>query len=523
MHAVASDFTDSVTSPTKNLSPYLDKIIRYLERGGIPFEHVDAWVPSFVSTTEGDNMLSSSTGNPKCRLCYAGSATMEVHSSGRRQHYPGIAGAPWLVTATESISPEEHFNLISFGEYSQKFSFDIGCGLPGRVYSSGIPTWEQSVQNAPLEHFERCGGAIQCGIRTVVGIPVPSPNVGRVVIVLYSCHDREKDQDLVGRLAEEFTRLAPTPRWKLIVDVGTPIEPLKAPVQVVQTSNTNNAVGLDLSTSTHTTVDFQHGQMNSNLTKTRDSRVDAVVSLLGEYMPFDASSPLSPYQKGFMSLRLLILRPSRTDAEEDLVRTMLDSYESYAAAGRAAKDIAVLLARDFMFLTEVQVQQTQEFMPNVHQITLGHQNFNQVMYNPSNLVSHNSNTNFYAPDRPNSDGSSPHGHLSSSIHGGTDQLSNSVHGSSGQLSNSVHGAAPIQERRSSYGQPSTATQNHSSLQQAQQKLEGWNHTITHSFKNMPMNNNQFSGNQIPNGMAGGPMIQTSQQPWQQQQQPNKYT
>ena len=48
----------------------------------------------------------------------------------------------------------------------------------------GVPTWEQSVHNAPLHHFERVGGSVQWGIRTVVGIPVPSPNVGRIVVVL---------------------------------------------------------------------------------------------------------------------------------------------------------------------------------------------------------------------------------------------------------------------------------------------------------------------------------------------------
>ena len=208
IHACGNDFSDSPNNISRNFSPYLEKIMRFLERGGIPFEHVDAWVPSYVST-EGENMVPSSTGNdPKCRLCFGGSATMEINPPGRRQNRVTLAGTSGRVTAIETISQEEHFNLISFGEYSQKFSFDIGCGLPGRVYSSGIPTWEQSVHNAPLEHFERCGGAIQCGIRTVVGIPVPSPNVGRIVIVLYSCHDREKDQELVTRLAEEFTRVS---------------------------------------------------------------------------------------------------------------------------------------------------------------------------------------------------------------------------------------------------------------------------------------------------------------------------
>jgi len=153
----------SGSSGGKSCSPYLEKIMKYLERSNVPFEHVDAWVPSFVPASNAD---WPSAGNPKCRLCFAGCATADIRSPRRR----------------EQVSHEEHFNIVAFGEYSQRFSFDIGCGLPGRVYQSGIPTWEQSVHNAPLEHFERCGGAIQCGIRTVVGIPVPSPNVGRIVV-----------------------------------------------------------------------------------------------------------------------------------------------------------------------------------------------------------------------------------------------------------------------------------------------------------------------------------------------------
>jgi hypothetical protein len=106
------------------------------------------------------------------------------------------------------LAAEEKFNLYAFGDYSQKFSFDVGCGLPGRVYQSGMPTWEQSVHNAPHRHFERGGGATQWGIKTVVGIPIASPNVGRIVVTLYSRHDRDKDQELVARLSEEFTRVS---------------------------------------------------------------------------------------------------------------------------------------------------------------------------------------------------------------------------------------------------------------------------------------------------------------------------
>ena len=170
-------------------APFLAKTISYLQRHNVPFEHVDLWVPSFVPSN-GAEMNSGEA----CRLCYAGSATVDkqVDQDGKN---------------TRSLTSEEQFNLFAFGDYSQKFSFDVGCGLPGRVYESGRPTWEQSVHNAPHHHFERCGGALQWGIKTVLGIPIASPNVGRIVVTLYSCHDRPKDQELVARLMDEFTRV----------------------------------------------------------------------------------------------------------------------------------------------------------------------------------------------------------------------------------------------------------------------------------------------------------------------------
>ena len=171
-------------------APFLSKAIVYMQRHNIPFEHVDLWVPSFVPSSD-----ASGDGGTTCRLCYAGCATVDFQV--------GPEGK-----STVALSAEEQFNLHAFGDYSQKFSFDVGCGLPGRVYQSGMPTWEQSVQNAPHQHFERCGGALQCGIKTVVGIPIASPNVGRIVVVLYSRQDREKDQELVARLCEEFTRVS---------------------------------------------------------------------------------------------------------------------------------------------------------------------------------------------------------------------------------------------------------------------------------------------------------------------------
>jgi hypothetical protein len=182
-------------SPLKfSSSPFVTKVIEYVQRYNIPFEHVDAWVPSFVSSVEGEQAATEQQEDQKCRLCFAGCATAEVK-------IPPTGGHPIPLTA------EEQFDLLSFGEYSQKFSFEVGCGLPGRVYSSGSASWEQGIQNAPQTQFERAGGASQWGIQTVLGIPVPSPNVGRVVILFYSKHDRERNLNIVNRIAEELTRV----------------------------------------------------------------------------------------------------------------------------------------------------------------------------------------------------------------------------------------------------------------------------------------------------------------------------
>jgi len=164
-----------------------------MQRNGVPFEHIDVWVPSFVPSNGAED-----AGEAKCRLCFAGCVTTDIKCS-----EDGLA-------PPELLSEEDEVSLNGFGEYSQKFSFNVGCGLPGRVYENGIPTWEQSVQNAPHNHFERCGGAVQWGIKTVLGVPIPSPNVGRIVVVLYSLFDRPKDHNLVGSICDIFAKVRRT-------------------------------------------------------------------------------------------------------------------------------------------------------------------------------------------------------------------------------------------------------------------------------------------------------------------------
>ncbi len=143
----------------------------------------------------------------------------------------------------------------------------------------------------------------------------------------------------------------PSPKWKLVVDVGEPDPLSAATVSQIDGANANYAqASVELSDNVSVSDRSSGG---------KDHRIDEVVSLLGEFMPSDPNSPLSPYINGFMSLRLLLLRPSRSPEEEERVRTMLDSYSSYSQGGRARADIGVMLARDYMFLCQLKNQQQQ--------------------------------------------------------------------------------------------------------------------------------------------------------------------
>jgi hypothetical protein len=152
---------DSILLESNTLysSSFLHKVMKYLSTSHAPFEHVDLWVPSFTPLSFGTacgilSLDSSGCCSAKCRLMFAGCSTADISHS------------------NQPLLDDDYFALSSFGHYSERFSFDVGCGLPGRLYQSGIPVWDNNIQNAPHNYFERIAGAVKFGIRTVVGIPV---------------------------------------------------------------------------------------------------------------------------------------------------------------------------------------------------------------------------------------------------------------------------------------------------------------------------------------------------------------
>lgn len=115
----------------------------------------------------------------------------------------------------------------------------------------------------------------------------------------------------------------------------------------------------------------------------RDGRLDDVVALLGENMPHDQNSAYFSYLSSFMSLRLMLLKPSPSTEEVEQRGTLLSSYNSYLSSGRSRSDIAVMIARDYMFLRQQSQIKTQQ-SPQAQPMLSNHSSMEQL-----SLPSHN--------------------------------------------------------------------------------------------------------------------------------------
>jgi hypothetical protein len=109
----------------------------------------------------------------------------------------------------------------------------------------------------------------------------------------------------------------PSPKWKLIVDIGYS--------QVSTTADTMSEV---------------------------DTKVQNLLSLVQLHTPEDKTSPMASFLPGFTSLRLLLQKKSRSSRDDQLVNLALTSYDAYQRSGQNDKDLACMVARDFMLLSK---------------------------------------------------------------------------------------------------------------------------------------------------------------------------
>jgi hypothetical protein len=140
----------------------------------------------------------------------------------------------------------------------------------------------------------------------------------------------------------------PTPKWKLVVDIAAPSKQ-----------------------ETH----------SSSLSQI-DSRANELLQIIRSYTPLDKTSPLAMYLPGFTSLRLLLEKPERTPREDELGQTLVESFSSYGRSGKDPSEIAWMVARDYMVLSQHAHAQPNQ-IPQQQQIQHQHQQMGVQQFSQS--------------------------------------------------------------------------------------------------------------------------------------------
>ncbi|KAL3939056.1 MAG: hypothetical protein SGARI_001511 [Bacillariaceae sp.] len=346
-----SDFRDWSTAS----NPFLAAIAVYLEERNLPFQYVDCWVPSLAPKSTAANGSSASDDSDD---------TCNNSNNGK-----DVCLLPAGFVTRDDQDTDLTSALVAFGEYSKSFSFKPGKGLPGRVYISGESAWQLCLNETSPAVFARAGGAKVYGLKT-------------------ACAHIPQDECLTKLCSKELAQFEPTPRWRLVIEIGSGQDNNLE-------QNGNAAAALTNGTTTTTIEELDDDCINPNIkvdtppfssvnvTASSSSNQQAtglhsvgtsdenllrrLISLLGDQMPSmhsslsrssgESSSALhSDMQEllpDLMRMRLLLLRPisRRSDDENDVVEVIQSSFRNYIEdSKRTDQEVAMLLAREWQCL-----------------------------------------------------------------------------------------------------------------------------------------------------------------------------
>jgi hypothetical protein len=269
--------------------------------------------------------------------------------------------------------------------YSKNFSFSPGFGMPGRVFLSKIPSWENNLSLRKPEQFARVGGAKIYGVNTSLCLPIFTP-IGTMVVAMYSTQNLARDMTWEKKCMEYFWKLKPEPKWKLTIDVGLKtttdddardVPPSGAPGSpprvepaasegafLIPPSPTSSKISKErpkpqpraASTASNTPLKG-NGPCASPPTAPYVWNVQSLALLLGKYMPLDrnpsSSSGGQDVASNLMSLRLLLLRHSSclTNAESGKVERIMEKYRECIRANKQEHDLVLSVVNDWKMLS----------------------------------------------------------------------------------------------------------------------------------------------------------------------------
>jgi len=108
-----------------------------------------------------------------------------------------VCGPVWFCGSANDL---EHFRAVS-----AKSHFEMGIGLPGRVWKSKKPAWIENVTSDP--NFPRLGAAKSVGLKTAVGLPILSGGEVIAVIEFFMREWRSENEGLVNVIAAVAAQL----------------------------------------------------------------------------------------------------------------------------------------------------------------------------------------------------------------------------------------------------------------------------------------------------------------------------
>lgn len=123
-------------------------------------------------------------------------------------------------TALEFVNVLDRWgeDIDKFIEFSKRFTFRPGKGLPGRVWATKKPEWVRDV-SVNGEIYLRTNAALKTELRSGFGIPIIAGSEVIAVIVFYMHEAREKDRHLVDLVSSVAFQIGSVFQRKLAEDM----------------------------------------------------------------------------------------------------------------------------------------------------------------------------------------------------------------------------------------------------------------------------------------------------------------
>ena len=114
--------------------------------------------------------------------------------------------SPAWYSHADSVSGGNSIN--KFRSFSEDFKFPPGTGLPGRVWSSQEPEWQEDVSYESTQIFLRAHIAMECGLRAGMGIPLVIDEQVLAILVFFNFESSKQDMQLVESISAIAAQLS---------------------------------------------------------------------------------------------------------------------------------------------------------------------------------------------------------------------------------------------------------------------------------------------------------------------------